>query len=116
MQQIMSGCRFLEHGDLHNCLRHDKEGNLRWYQWCACRTWQPDDHSESISFVIVMIRTPKGCKFLCCAGCSAPWMGGRPQPGLGKQIALDIARGLAFMHNHCIVHLVQFCFSSRPTG
>lgn len=38
---------------------------------------------------------------------SAPWVGGRPQPGRGKQIALDIARGLAFMHAHCIVHLVR---------
>jgi hypothetical protein len=43
----------------------------------------------------------------CCALRSAPWIGGRPQPGLGKQIALDIARGLAFMHTHCIVHLVR---------
>lgn len=28
-------CRFLEQGDLHNCLRCDKEGKLRWYKWCA---------------------------------------------------------------------------------
>lgn len=48
----------------------------------------------------------------------APWVGSRPQPGLGKQIALDIARGLAFMHTHCIVHLVRrrlpFMMLSEP--
>lgn len=28
------------------------------------------------------------------------------RPGLGKQIALDIARGLEFLHSQHIVHLV----------
>ncbi len=40
--------------------------------------------------------------------CRLPPLGGRSQPGLGKRIALDIARGLAFLHTHRIVHLVQF--------
>jgi hypothetical protein len=31
---------------------------------------------------------------------------GKRKPGLGKSIALDIARGLAFLHTHRIVHLV----------
>jgi len=31
--------------------------------------------------------------------------GGRPAPGLGKEIALDIAKGLAFLHDHQVVHL-----------
>ncbi len=41
-------------------------------------------------------------------------MGGRPQPGLGKRIALDIARGLAFLHTHRIVHLVRFLPAAPP--
>jgi hypothetical protein len=32
---------------------------------------------------------------------------GKRKPGLGKSIALDIARGLAFLHTHRIVHLVS---------
>ena len=33
-------------------------------------------------------------------------MGGRPDHGMGKRIALDIARGMAFLHTHRIVHMV----------
>ena len=32
---------------------------------------------------------------------------GKRKPGLGKSIALDIARGLAFLHTHRIVHMVS---------
>lgn len=31
--------------------------------------------------------------------------GAHRQPGLGKAIALDVARGLAFLHHRHIVHL-----------
>jgi hypothetical protein len=39
--------------------------------------------------------------------------GSRRRPGLGKSIALDIARGLAFLHTHRIVHLVSSCAAQQ---
>ena len=37
---------------------------------------------------------------------AAPRLAGLPEAGLGKRIALDIARGLHFLHTHRIVHMV----------
>ena len=39
---------------------------------------------------------------------AAPRPAGPPEAGLGKRIALDIARGLHFLHTHRIVHMVGF--------
>jgi serine/threonine protein kinase len=32
-------------------------------------------------------------------------LNGLPVPGMGKKVALDVARGLVFLHSHRIVHL-----------
>ena len=43
----------------------------------------------------------------CCDAHRHSGRSGKRKPGLGKSIALDIARGLAFLHTHRIVHLAS---------
>lgn len=112
---------FLQNGDLKSALHADKEGALRWYRTCALSP-KPGRSSQNLAEALCntspelfiaavmtcnMAQTARvSSEHAACVLCGRQYGdSGRRQPGLGKAIALDIARGLAFLHARHVVHL-----------
>ncbi len=109
----------MRNGDLRTALTADADGVLRWYRrWApllfgattpinaghaAALPLRTSYTSDDIRFQISMGPYPLTFgPYPYCRGTDA---NGQRQPGLGKQIALDVARGLDFLHAQHIVHL-----------
>ena len=79
-------------GDLYKALKKDKEGALLWNKRCRLDAPRPD---------IAFVWGPMSCPVhaILFGACRA---GGA---GIGRAIALDIARGLTFLHSNNIAHM-----------
>lgn len=112
--------RYMENGDLFTAFRNDTSGSLLWYRRCAAHVAETTGFSAAHMLPAIQDRTsaclmPLGTlwQLADCAGCPAfrdsSARDGMAQPGLGRQIALDIARGLHFLHRHSVVSVGLGC-------
>ena len=88
----------MQAGDLYKAIRKDKEGALLWNKKCAlaCRhgVSRVMHWADDLGAVVSGER-----RLMCEHACRA---GGA---GMGRAIALDIARGLTFLHSNNIAHM-----------
>ena len=116
-------------GDLMNAMKRDTNGELRWHIPRSSNTTlcKAPARASTCSFQCRRACAPQGlgrnllvvrcmCSFCVLVpkldtmlhpSCRPADTAGLPAIGRGKQIALDVARGLAFLHTHRVVHLVR---------
>lgn len=85
-------------GDLFKSLKKDRDGALRWNKKCAA-------HAQMLAASTCLCRILKTLQSftagITCSNVNCRSGG----PGVGRKIALDVARGLTFLHSNRIAHM-----------